>query len=146
VREELSIVYSINANNTASWIYEDGGRFTSGAPCDPTNAVRVTKEVHKILKDFADKGPTEEELANSKKQMANNLDTGMREPTYWWAILRNMDLRQRDLSIEKTVKQDYQAYTAEQIQGAFKKYYKPERLFEITALPTGTKPEEKQLQ
>src|SRR6185503_13283892 len=58
VREELSIVYSISANNTSSWIYEDGGRFTSGAPCDPTNAVRVVKEVHKILKDFADKGPT----------------------------------------------------------------------------------------
>jgi zinc protease len=146
IREELSIVYSISAQNTPSWIYEDGGRFTSGAPCDPTNAVRVVGEVHKILKDFADKGPTAEELANSKKQIANSLDTNMREPTYWWSILRNMDLRHRDLAVEKTVKEDYQAYTAEQVQNSFKKYYKPERLFEVTAIPTGAKPEEKQLQ
>ena len=108
--------------------------------------MRVVKEVHKILKDFADKGPTAEELANSKKQMANNLDQGMREPTYWWSILRNMDLRHRDLAVEKTVKEDYQAFTAEQVQGSFKKYYKPERLFEVTALPTGAIPGEKLLQ
>jgi zinc protease len=146
IREELSIVYSISGHNTASWIYEDGGRFMSGAPCDPTNAVRVVKEVHKILKDFAEKGPTAEELTNAKKQMANNLDTGMREPTYWWSILRNMDLRQRDLAVEKTVKEDFQAFTAEQLQNTFKKYYKPERQFQVTAVPTGSTPEEKLLQ
>jgi zinc protease len=145
VREELAIVYSISAQNVPAWIYRDGGRFLSGAPCDPTNAVRVVKEVHKIFKDFAESGPTAEELANSKKQIANSLDTGMREPTYWWGILRNMDLRHRDLAVEKTIKEDYQAYTAEQVQSAFKKYYKPDRLFQVTALPVGSKPEEKLL-
>jgi zinc protease len=146
VREELSIVYSISANNVPAWIYRDGGRFMSGAPCDPTNAVRVVSEVHKIFKEFADKGPTAEELANSKKQIANSLDTGMREPTYWWGILRNMDLRHRDLGVEKTIKEDYQAFTAEEVQNAFKKYYKPERLFQVTAIPSGSKPEEKLIQ
>jgi zinc protease len=146
IREEESIVYSISAQNTPAWIYRDGGRFMSGAPCDPTNAVRVVKEVHKIFKDFADKGPTEEELANSKKQIANSLDTGMREPTYWWSILRNMDLRHRDLGVEKTVKEDYQAFSAEQVQKAFQKYYKPDRLFQVTAIPAVTKADEKLLQ
>jgi zinc protease len=146
VREELAIVYSINAGNTPSWIYEDGGRFTSGAPCDPTNAVRVATEVHKIFKEFAEKGPTADELANSKKQIANNLDTSMREPTYWWGILRNMDLRHRNLAVEKTAKEDFQAFTADQVQSAFKKYYKPERSFQVTAVPSGQKPEEKPLQ
>jgi hypothetical protein len=78
--------------------------------------------------------------------MANNLDTGMREPTYWWSILRTYDLRDRDLAVEKRIKEDFQAFTTEQIQTAFKKYYKPERLFQITALPTGSKPEDKLLQ
>lgn len=146
VREELAIVYSIGANNSPSWIYDDAGRFLSGAPCDPTNAVRVVSEVHKIFKDFADKGPTAEELANAKKQMANNLDTGMREPTYWWSILRNYDLRKRDLAIEKTVKEDYQAFTAEQLQASFKKYYTPDRIFKVTAAPAHPAPENKPLQ
>lgn len=146
IREELSIVYSISAGNSPSWIYDDAGRFMSGAPCDPTNAVRVVKEVHAIFKDFADKGPTAEELANSKKQIANNLDQGMREPTYWWTILRTMDLKKRNLAVEKTAKEDFQAFTADQVQAAFKKYYKPERQFQVTAIPTGGKPEEKLLQ
>ncbi len=146
VREELAIVYSISAHNAPSWIYEDAGRMFSGAPADPTNAVRVVAEVHKIFQDFAEKGPTGEELANSKKQMANTLDTNMREPGYWWGILRNKELRRRNLAVEKTVKEDYQAYTAEQLQGAFKKYYVPERQFRVTAAPSGLKPEEKPLQ
>jgi zinc protease len=147
VREELAIVYSINAQNVPSWIYQDAGRFLSGAPCDPTNAVRVVKEVHKIFKEFADKGPTAEEMANSKKQIANTLDTGLREPSYWWSVLRDLDLQHRDLNVEKTIKEDYQAYTAEQVQNVFKKYYTPERQFQVMAFPTGGgKPEEKLLQ
>lgn len=146
IREELAIVYSIGANNSASWIYDDAGRFMSGAPCDPTNAVKVVAEVHKIFEDFAAKGPSAEELANSKKQIANNLDQSMREPTYWWSILRNHDLRHRDLAVEKRVKEDYQNFSAEQVQGAFKKYYTPERKFQVTATPSGKKPEEKPLQ
>jgi hypothetical protein len=78
--------------------------------------------------------------------MANNLDTGMREPTYWWSILRNYDLRKRDLAVEKTVKEDYQAYTADQLQASFKKYYTPERVFKVTAAPAHPAPETKPLQ
>lgn len=146
IREDLAIVYSIGAANVPSWIYNDAGRFYSRAPSDPTNAVRVVREVHKVFKEFADKGPTAEELANSKKQMANTLDMNMREPSYWWEILRNMDLRKRDLDSEKRVKEDYEAFTADQVQKAFKKYYVPERLFQVTAIPSGAKPEEKPLQ
>lgn len=135
VREELAIVYSIRASHSPSWIYEDAGRIVSGAPCDPTNAVRVVQEAHKIFAAFAADGPTDEELANAKKQIANSLDTNMREPGYWWAILRNYELKGRKLGVEKTIKEDYQAFTKEQITSVFKKYYVPERQFQVTAVP-----------
>lgn len=137
VREELAIVYSIYSSSVPSFIYNDAGQFISGAPCDPTNAVKVVSEVQKIFKDFADKGPTPEEFANAKKQIANSLDTSMREPGYWWGILRNLDLRKRDLAAEKTAQEDYQKFTADQVKTAFAKYYTPERLFQVIALPTG---------
>jgi predicted Zn-dependent peptidase len=50
------------------------------------------------------------------------------------------------LAVEKTIKEDYQAFTAEQVQKAFQKYYKPERLFDVTAVPAVSKPEEKSIQ
>src|SRR5262249_39018606 len=64
VREELAIVYSISAHSTPAWVYADDGRFITGAPCDPANADKVTAEVHKLFKEFADSGPSAEELAN----------------------------------------------------------------------------------
>jgi zinc protease len=137
VREELAIVYSISARNSPSFIFKDAGSFYSGAPCDPANASKVNSEVLRIFKEFAEKGPTAEELANSKKQMANSLDTGMREPSYWWGILRNLDLRKRDLAAEKTAKEDFEKFTADRVKAAFAKYYTPERTFQVTAIPSG---------
>lgn len=139
IREELSIVYSIRASHSPSWIYEDAGRIVAGAPCDPNNAEKVVREAHQIFAAFAKDGPTEEELANAKKQIANSLDTGMREPGYWWGILRNMELKNRNLAVEKTIKDDYQKYTVEQIKTIFNKYYKPERQFQVTAVPVAPK-------
>jgi zinc protease len=139
IREEQAIVYSIHANNVPSWIYNDAGRFYAGAPCDPKNARKVVDEVHKLFKAFAENGPTDEELANAKKQVANVLDTSMREPAYWWSVLRNLDLRHRDLNAEKTIKEDCQKYTREEIRNAFQKYYVPERIFWVTAVPTAPK-------
>ncbi len=108
---------------------------SAGAPCSPANALRVNAEVHKIFQVFAESGPTEEELSNAKKQMANNLDTSTREPFYWWVILRNHDLRHRDLKSEKNVKEDFQTFSAAEVRSIFKKYYTPERRFDITAIP-----------
>lgn len=137
IREEMAIVYSIHASSVPSWIYEDAGRFYSGAPCDPANAARVAEEIHKVFAEFGEKGPTAEELANAKKQIANTLDVSMREPSYWWSILRTLDLRGRNLDAEKTILRDYAAFTTEQILATFNKYYTPKRKFQVTAIPTG---------
>jgi zinc protease len=139
IREELSIVYSIGAYSSPSWIYDDAGRFLSGAPCDPANSTKVLDEVHKAFKEFAEQGPTAEELANAKKQVANSLDTGMREPSYWWGILRNYDLKKRDLDVEKGVKEAFEKITKEQVREVFQKYNIPTRQFRISAIPLNAK-------
>ncbi|MBI2927638.1 MAG: insulinase family protein [Verrucomicrobia bacterium] len=141
VREELSLVYSIAAQNVPAWIYEDAGRFGTSAPCDPGNTGKVFEEVHKLFRDFADQGPTDEELANAKKQINHSLDTEMREPGYWFGILRTHDLHGRDLGVEKRIRDIYGGYAAAQVQEAFTKYYTPARTYRVTAVPTGSKPD-----
>ncbi len=135
IREDLSLVYSIRARHSADWAYQDSSTFTAGAPCDPDNANRVVTEARAIFQAFADKGPTAEELENAKKQIANNLDDQMREPRYWLNVLRNLDLHRRNLKDEKTKRDDFNAYTVEQVHRVFKKYYTPQRRFTVTALP-----------
>ncbi len=135
IREELSIVYSIRASSQPAWVYEDSGMFIAGAPCDPNNVHQVADEVNLIFKSFAVDGPTTEELANAKKQIAEQLETQMLEPSYWLGILSNHDLHGRDYNETKDVKEAYQRFTAAQVQGVFKKYYVPTRQFRVPAVP-----------
>jgi len=138
VREELSIVYSISARSNASWVYADTGIFSAGAPCDPDNAKKVNDEVHSLLAKFAKDGPTKEELDNAKKQIANNLDTQMREPRYWSSFLSDFSLHGRSLDEVKTEKAAFEKLTDAQVKRVFKKYYTPQRQFRVTALPKST--------
>jgi len=137
IREDQGLVYSIRARYQPSWIYADSAQFSAGAPCDPAKVKMVTEEIHKLFEEFAKNGPTEEELANAKKQLANNLDTDMKEPSYWWGILRHHDLHGRDLDEERIERQAYEGYTTAQVQGVFQKYYTPQRQFQVTVVPTG---------
>ncbi len=140
IREELSWVYSIRASHRPNFAYQEAGRFVAAAPCDPANVNKVVDEAHRMFQAFADDGPTEEELTNAKKQIANNLDTEMKEPRYWSNVLSNLDLHGRHLSDEKGKVKDYQRYTAKQVRDTFRKYYTPERKFQTTATPVAPTP------
>lgn len=140
IREELSWVYSIRASHRPNFAFRDAGRFVAAAPCDPANVDKVVDEIHRMFKVFADDGPTEEELTNAKKQIANNLDTQMKEPRYWSSVLSNLDLHGRNLDDEKGKVASYNRFTTSQVRGTFRKYYTPERKFSVTATPTTPDP------
>ncbi|MCI0534273.1 MAG: insulinase family protein [Verrucomicrobiales bacterium] len=137
IREDLALVYSIGAQHEPGWVYEDSGKFQSGATCAPANAEKVIEEANKIFQAMAESGPTDEELANAKRHVANVLDTELREPSRWFSILRNFDLRGRSLAPEKTIREDYASYTAEQVRDVFRKYFTPARSYRVLALPAG---------
>ncbi len=142
IREEMSLVYGISADSNPSRIYRDAGQFAAGAKCKPENAERVAEEIHRAFKAFAESGPTAEELTNAKKQILNSLDTGMKEPAYWLALLQNFDLRGRSLDEPKTEKTAYETMTAEQVQKVFAKYCLPVRSYTVLGIPVAptTKP------
>jgi zinc protease len=135
VREELSLVYAIQAVNGPGRAYRDSGVFFSGAPCAPDKVDEVQKEVETILQAFADTGPTAEELDNAKKQIRNHLDTQLKEPSYWFGQLQALDLHKLKLADLKNIPEAYEALTAEQVQGSFKQFDLPARTFRISAVP-----------
>jgi predicted Zn-dependent peptidase len=135
LREDLSLIYSVRLQNHPSWVYTDMGWFGGGAPCDPAKADRVADEMHNIYGEFAEAGPTAQELQNAKKQVANDLDVKMREPKYWLGVMRHLDLHGRDLAQEKKMKEAYELFTRKRVQGVFKKYYTPARRVRVIAAP-----------
>ncbi|GJM25440.1 MAG: zinc protease [Phycisphaerae bacterium] len=138
IREELAIVYSLSASNQPSNSYRDSGRFMSQAPCEPTKAQQVVDEAHKIFDAFAKTGPSEEELSNAKKQVKNNLDEDMKEPSYWFGVLQKLDYHGINLADEKALPDVFDTFTAKELVKVFGKYYTPARQFRVTAVPSGT--------
>ncbi len=135
VREELGLVYSIGVQAQASEAYEDAGMFVTGAPCAPDKTDELVKEIDALFAALAEQGPTEEELANAKKQMLNNLDTRMKEPSFWWGKLQFAELHKVDLDELKHLKESYEAFTREQVRDVFRKYFVPERQYRVIAVP-----------
>ena len=95
----------------------------------------MIEEANKIFHDLAESGPSAEELTNAKKHIENVLDTELREPSRWFNILRTLDLRERSLAPEKTIREDYAAYTAEQLRDVFRKYFTPVQSYRVVAVP-----------
>jgi zinc protease len=135
VREELGLVYSIGVQSEPSAAYHDAGMFVTGAPCAPDKADELVGEIETIFTRLAEEGPTEEELANAQKQVLNNLDTRMKEPTFWWGQLQYAHLHKVDLDQLKHVRESFQAFTCEQVRDVFRKYYVPQRMYHVIAVP-----------
>lgn len=142
VREELGLVYSIGARNVPKAAYVDASFFLTNAPCAPEKGDEVIREITAIFDAFARSGPTPEEFENARKQILNRLDTQLKEPNYWSEQLRTLDLYKRSLDDLRDIPQAYEALTPDEVQATFSRYYVPQRIFRILAVPTTAPTEE----
>lgn len=140
VREEQSLVYSLGAQSQPGSVYKDSGMFLAFAPCPPSNIDKVFREIDTIMERFNEVGPTQEELDNAIKQVLNNLDEEMKEPSFWTAALQHHDLHNRDLEHLRTLPDTYKQVTTEQVHNTFRKYYQDIRKFAISSAPEGAAP------
>jgi zinc protease len=135
IRENKSLVYSLQASNSPSTAYHDAGIFFTQAPCEVGTAPTVVQEVNRVFDAFRDKGPTDKEMSNAVKQIENNLDEDLREPSYWLRVLRDLHYHGRNLQDEKDEPTAYRKYSTDDVKKVFSKYYTSERRFDVTATP-----------
>ncbi len=140
VREELGLVYSMSAAHVPVPAYEDSSFFFTHAPCAPEQADEVVRETVALFETFAESGPTETELDNTRKRIANILDKQLEEPSYWFDKLATFDLHHRSLEEMKNIRAAYANMSAEDLRKAFVKYYVPERIFRVVARPEQAAP------
>jgi zinc protease len=138
IREKERLVYSIGATILPGKAFPGTGLMFAAAPTDPKNADKLADVIVEMFKEFAEKGPTEEELTTAKKQVANQLKDQMKEPTYWMQQIGEMAYRGKPLSDIKQMPDIYQTFTVAQVQDAVKKYCKDESIVRIEIVPEGT--------
>jgi zinc protease len=135
LREDKGLVYSIRASSEAAVVYPGFGRFTAVAPTDPGKAPALAAEVAGMYAAFAQDGPTPEELAVAKKQMANLLDEVMKTPDFWASHLSTLDYRGVGLDEVLDAPAQYARFTAREVQDAFARYDRPEARFHFVITP-----------
>jgi zinc protease len=135
IREKEQLVYGIGCRNSPSVSIPGTGMFSASSSTDPHNADKLADTILEMLKEFADKGPSDEELATAKKQIANQLASEMKEPSFWMDQIDDMVYRKRPLDEVKQVPEIYQTFTPEQVRDAARKYVKENGQIRMVVIP-----------
>ncbi len=124
IREERSGVYSIGANPSSSKFPEQEYRVAIRYGTDPEKLEVLKKAVFDEIKDFAQNGPSEEELAKAQEKMLREREVSLRENGFWLNVISNTYyLKGGDFSEFGTYTKLVNNLTKESIQRAFKEYF-----------------------
>ncbi|HEX5136908.1 MAG TPA: insulinase family protein [Planctomycetota bacterium] len=139
VREKDQLVYSIGASSRAGMTFPGFGVFAAGAPTEPSKAARLVEVLASMYAAFAKSGPTEDELAVAKRQIANTYDEQVKDPGWWLSRLQLLTWRGESLDDVVNGPAAYQALTAKQVRETFAKYYDPRNAIVVVVSPRGGK-------
>lgn len=135
IREEKQLVYSVSASSQPASEYPGFGLFVARAPTDPAKAEALANALNEMYSLFAKDGPSEDEMAVAKKQIANLLDQAMKEPDFWLSRLSTLDYRGLALTDLVEAPRAYPQYTTQEVRQTFTRYYKPESRFRFVITP-----------
>ncbi|MFI4871111.1 MAG: M16 family metallopeptidase [Phycisphaerales bacterium JB061] len=138
IREEQQLVYSISAISQPSTAYPGMGLIFAAGPCMPGNEGKLASEIQSMFAEFAEFGPSGEEVETARGQMFNTLDEQLQEPGYWTGTLEDMTYRGTSLDDVAAIEQDYASFTADEIREAFDRYYGEESKVSVTVAPEPT--------
>jgi predicted Zn-dependent peptidase len=88
-----------------------------------------------MFAEFAKDGPTPDEVAVARKQMANFIDETLKTPNFWLDRLATLDYRGLAIDDLLDLPAQYQSFTAQEIQDTFARYNRPEARFRFVITP-----------
>ncbi len=135
IREKRSLTYSIGCMAQPGRVYEGSGVFASYFTADPAKAAEAARLTREMMEKFAEEGPTEDEMATVRKQIKNQLETTLKEPSFWAGVLSDLDYRGTKLSDVKEVMEKMTTYTREEMMKVVKKYVNEKSRIQVIALP-----------
>lgn len=135
IREQEQLVYSISAGLEPGGTYPGFGMLMAGAPSDPAKADALADRILEMFAAFAEGGPTEEEVAKAKGQIANTLEEQMRQPATWLARLETITYDGLTLDDFMAAPDAYQKITPADILATYKKYYAKDRTVSVKVKP-----------
>jgi len=140
LREELSGTYSVGVGHSDTAPQPGYGTTTVQFGSSPENAERLTTVVMDELERLRRDGPSDADVQVVKETEKRELETALRQNGYWLNSLQAMHLLGRDprrilQRLERT-----ESLTADNIHGAFRRYFPVDRYTVVTLLPETAAP------
>lgn len=135
IREELGASYSPSANASASDAFDFGvlNAFSQGKPED---SEKVGKLIIEIGQKLAADGATQDELDRSLKPVLAQLETSLRDNSYWLnTVMAQSQHQPHRLDWARQRDKDYGSITVEDINSLAKKYLVRENALRIELQP-----------
>ncbi len=134
--EKQQLVRDIGVRSLPAQAYENMGYFFAAAPTQqPGQGEQVLAEMKRIYSEFAESGPTAEELAAAKRQIANGLERQLEDPGFWLSTMQTMNLHDMSLDMLRDIVQSYQVISVDRVRDTFARYYTPSRTIAVVATP-----------
>ncbi len=138
IREQRSLTYSIFCQAKPGIAYPGTGLFFAYFTADPDKAAEAADLTRSMIQQFAQEGPTAEEMDVVHRQFANEIETSQKEPGYWASVLSDLDYHGTKLADVKEALEMYTSYTREDVMEVLGKYLTDERRVQVIALPKQT--------
>jgi len=136
IREDKSGVYSIGARPSSSKYPDEEYSVSISYGTSPDKLEELKRAVFDIVKKFAKKGPSKEELAKAKEKMLRERETQVRENGFWLSILTNTYyLKGGDFSEFGGYESLVNNLTVKSTKKAFKEYFDFENYIDVALAP-----------
>ncbi len=133
IREKRGLTYTVYAYTRPGQAYPGEGLLGITFTADPQKASGAADLSMDIGRKLAAEGPTDDELSTVRKQFTNSILTSQKEPTYWVAVMADMDYHGTVLADVKDALKQYTSYTREEMMDVMARYMTPERSVQVVA-------------
>jgi len=137
LREDLGGTYGVSVEPQFSKYPTAQYQISVGFSCDPARVVALTAEAWKVIQDFVQRGPANDQLAGARNALNRELETGFQENN---ELLNEMMTRVEygeDIADVFNPRPLYDQLTIAALRDAARDYLNPRRYVQITLRPEG---------
>ena len=135
IRENEQLVYSISAQSQPSTVYADMGMIFAAGPCNPGNETRLADKIDEMFTEFAENGPSGEEVEVARGQIFNKIKEDTEQPGWWTGQMNDATYRGASLDDLANIEDAYGSFTADDIRDAFARYYTEDNKMSVVVGP-----------
>ena len=135
LREKEQLVYSIQTNAMSPPTFPEMAMILAGAPTQPGKEDVLADRIHEMFAEFAEAGPSDEEVTVARDQVFNAMNEEMEQPNWWNGVMGTMTYRGTDLDDVLDWEGQYNSFSGDEIRDAFSRYYTDDNKWTVIIAP-----------